>query len=232
MDVAKANGVLLIAIRAAIGWSYQDKWFPGNWDAAKGIYRTSYHVIHPDLDVVKQVDNWYRVNPLIDIIPRTSDVEVNKINLPPNQIADAVWKMSEIVKARDGVRPLIYSRYLLVNSWLASWTTEMLNDHYWWLAQYRWARHIEHAGPPTLPDRVRKDRVILHQTADKKPGFFGEAESAAVDYDRWELGSAVDMVAFIEEVWGGHAPPPPVDELAALRDRMHYAVDVTFDEGL
>jgi hypothetical protein len=215
MDVAKANGVLLITMRAAIGWSYQDKFFPGYWEDAEGIYRNSYHIIHPDLDVIRQADNWYRVNPEIEVIPRTIDLEINKLNLPATQVADTVWKMSEIVKSRDGVRPIIYSRYLLINLWLASWTSEMLNDHYWWLAQYLWDRRREHPGPPTLPDRVRKDRVILHQTADKKPGFYGEAESAAVDYDRWELGSAVDMVAFIEEVWGGHAPPPPVNEYNA-----------------
>lgn len=225
MDIARQNGVKMIGIRAVIGWSYQDKLFPGNWANAEGMYRTSYHVLHPDLDVVKQADNWYRVNPEIDVIPRTMDVELNKFGLPSNQVADAVWEMSKLVLRRDGFRPWIYSRRLLLNDWLASWTADMLNMHYWWLAQYRFIRSLEHAGPPTLPDRVDRDRIILHQTADKKPGFPGEAESAAVDYDRWELGDEDDMDTFVQAEYGGGVEPPANPELVNALDDMQAVVD-------
>lgn len=239
MGVARNNGVLIMTMRAAVGWSYQDGFFPGYWKDAEGMYRNSYHVIHPDLDVVKQADNWYRANPKIEILPRVIDLEVNKLNIDAKRIADATWKMSELVLSRDGIRPWIYSRYRLVDAWLASWTPEMLNDHYWWLAQYLWDRHREHPGPPTMPARLNKERVLLHQTADKKPGFYGEAESSAVDYDRWEHGDAVDLVNFIKAEYGDHVLPDPddppdenPDEFAALRDGLHYAVDVEIDKEI
>lgn len=51
----------------------------------------------------------------------------------------------------------------------------------------------------------------------------------------WWRASQIDRLRTITaHTWPGDTdpPPPPVDELAALRDRMHYAVDVAFDEGL
>lgn len=209
--VASLNGVFGMAARAGISWGYQDSWFPHNWQGAAdyGMYRTSYHVPYPSEPVIAQLDNWYRVHPEIDIIPRVLDLELST-GVAARQIADFTWQMSEEIKRRDGLRPIIYSRYMLINAWLSPyWTADMLNDHFWWLAQYTWDRVREHAGPPTLPDKVHRDRVILHQTADKKSGFAGEAQSYAVDCDRWEIGNASQMHQWIDEVWGGGVTPEP-----------------------
>lgn len=239
--IAAANGVLGMASRSTISWGYQDTWFPRNWEqaGAHDMFRTSYHVLYPGEDITRQADNWYRVHPERDVIPRVIDLELQH-DQPYTRIADAVWGLSNIVLQRDGVRPIIYSRYLLVNDWLASWTTEMLNEHWWWLAQFLWDRTREHAGPPTMPARVDQSRVILHQTADKKGGFAGEVESASVDWDRWLLGDATSMYTFILNTWGDGQPPIPPggscdckDEIANLQaqiDTNNTIIDTIMSE--
>ena len=201
-----------VTIRAGISWGYQDAWFPANWSGSKEnmLYRNSYHVIYPGQNVVRQADNWFNINPEIDTIPRVIDLEKDT-GVSAKQVADDVWEMSEVVLQRDGVRPWIYSRYMLVNYWLASWTPDMLNAHKWFLAQYRTDRTVEHAGPPTLPYGVHPENVLLHQTADKIPGFAGECESAAIDYDRWTLGNEIQLEDYITAEYGG-TPPDPIPQ--------------------
>jgi GH25 family lysozyme M1 (1,4-beta-N-acetylmuramidase) len=209
-DKAIENGVFGMAARAAISWGYQDPWFPRNWIESKRVrmYRTSYHVIHPDQSVIRQADNWYHVHDEIDIIPRVIDLELAN-GMPHQVIAEKTWEMSNICFSRDGVRPMIYSRRLLVNDWLRTWTTEMLNMHYWWLAQYLWDRTREHPGPVTPPNRVEVDKIILHQTADKKTAP-GEVPST-VDFNRWCIGNDSYMHSFIRDNWGSGEEPDPGD---------------------
>ena len=211
--LADQAGVRGMFSRATISWGYQDPFFSHNYIGAGdvGMYRSSYHVIYPGQPAIRQMDNWYGVHPTIDIIPRVLDLELRH-DQPPSRIADITWQMSEIVLSRDGYRPLIYSRYLLINDWLKSWTDEMLNDHYYILAQYKWDRTREHPGPPTLPYRVERDRIVMHQTADKKPPVdVRQVQSKSVDRDRWEIGNITQMHQWIREHWGGSTPPPRND---------------------
>jgi hypothetical protein len=198
--------------RSTISWGYTDAWFNRNWIEAKrvGMYRASYHVIYPDQPVDRQCANWFKANPTIDVIPRCIDLELEN-GCSPSQIADATWNMSNVVYAHDGIRPLIYSRYLLLNEWLDSWTNEMLEAHYYILAQYLWDRTREHPGEPTLPNRIPEKNVIMHQTADMKLGFPGESGGTKnVDYDRWEIGNTAEMHQWIDLKWNdGTLPPDP-----------------------
>ena len=199
--------VLFASIRATIAWGYQDKWFPRNWGEAgiHGIYRAAYHVVYPKQDALQQMDNFYKVASERGELPRVLDFEVpgdgmhDPAPAPPEQRAETLWNCSEIVNQRDGMRPIIYSRYAYVNPNLKSWTADMLNAHFWWLAQYLLlplGAEKEHPGPPTLPDRVDPQRVIMHQTADKIPGF--GVDSATLDRDRW-LGTEDDLHRFVAE---------------------------------
>jgi len=236
--VASANNVLGMAARSTISWGYQDPWWNRNWSET-GLYdgyRTSYHIIYPDQPVVRQADNWYNAHPELDTIPRIIDLEVEN-NTPFELIAVNTWQMSDLVKSRDGYRPIIYSRNGLIDKWLASWTTEMLNEHYYWLAQYLFLPN-EHPGPPDLPDRVNRDRVILHQTSHKKPGFPGEVESKSVDWDRWELGNELEMHQWIARTWDG-IPPPSVEDWRELlvdqmsiRNKPEYNPDTLYGKGI
>ena len=120
-DIARNVGVKGMAARCAISWGYTDPWFQRNWDEAGrvGMYRTSYHVLYPSESVQKQADNWFRVHPTLDVIPRDIDLELGQNQLW-STIANKTREMSNIVLARDGVRHIIYSRYRLIDQWLSS----------------------------------------------------------------------------------------------------------------
>ena len=115
---------------------------------------------------------------------------------------------------------------MLANKWLASWSDVMLNMHYWWMAQYLTDRTREHPGPPSLPKRVDRDRIVLHQTADKKKGLPSECDSSAIDFDRWCFGDVSEMHTWIAEHWGADSPLPltleqKVDKLWAYHPELH-----------
>lgn len=209
-DIAKSIGVQGMAARCGISWGYTDPWFQRNWDESGrvGIYRTSYHVLYPSESVIRQADNWFRIHPKIDILPRVIDLELGQNQLWAT-IARKTKEMSDIVLERDGVRPIIYSRYRIIDQWLSAWPVELLNDHWYWLAQYSWFGYREHAGPPTLPKRVARGRVLLHQTSDHKLAPPGEVASKSVDWDRWEIGNEAQMHQFISAAFGGDTTPPP-----------------------
>jgi len=212
MAIAKAMGAFGMISRATNGTATPDDTFQANWLHAyeQGMYRASYHVLRPSQPLVAQVDNWYKANPTIDTLPRWIDLELHE-NQAPEKIATMTWEVSEIVQSRDGALPGIYGRYLLINQWLSPfWTADMLNKHWWWLAQYTADRIREHAGPPTLPNKVLRERVFMHQTADKKPDPPGMCSgSATVDHDRLEVCGNDEVHTWIAQNFGGSAPPPP-----------------------
>ncbi len=233
-QVAKDNGVQGMIARAGISWGYQDSWFPHNWIEAGnvGYYRSSYHVLYPGENITRQADNWYKSHDELDTIPRVIDAELQH-DSSNRAVGDAIWNMSEKVLERDGHRPWIYSRYMQLGLWLAHWTEEMINSHYYFLAQYKTARWSEHAGPPTLFKKLRRENVVLHQTADKIRGFPGESESYATDTDRWCLGDVVQMHSWIEEKYGTTDKPdvePPIN--MALIEQKAYSKAITAIKAL
>ena len=139
MSVALENNIRGMFSRVGIGRYYADSTFPVNYSNAKvyGLYRSSYHVLNPTQSVITQADDiWFKYHSERDVVPRMLDLE-SSYGATASQIADATWDMSELVLSRDGVRPIIYSRYGLINPWLVPfWTPDMLNVHYYVLAQY------------------------------------------------------------------------------------------------
>lgn len=206
----QAGGVRGVAMRANISWGYEDDTFKQNWQWAgdAGLYRTPYHVLYPDQDAQRQVDNWFSTCPAIDSIPRVVDLELERAQTG-YLIGERTRQISDLIFAHDEQRPIIYTRYNLANAWLKNWSNAFKNDHYWWLAQYRWNRSLEHPGPPTLPNGVEREQVILHQTADKKAAPAGWISERNLDRDRWQIGDEVIMDAWIEATWGSPEPPPP-----------------------
>jgi hypothetical protein len=227
-DIAAANGVLGAAHRATISYGYTDPFYALNYASLgrSGIKRTSYHVLYPDQSALRQADNWYKVQPVLDGIPRVIDLELKR-NQAPAKIAAVTWDMVEIVKQRDGIPPILYSRYRLIDEWLDSWTQEMLDSIWYWLAQYSWFGYREHAGPPTLPKRVKRSLVVLHQTSDHKLAPAGEVKSKSVDWDRWEIGNEAQMNEWIRVNWGGGVvePPEPIQAVEPI-DHVRTTVNL------
>lgn len=205
------------AVRAVVGQLYVDPYFAANWNVLdnSGLYRTGYGVYVPAQNWKVQLDAWYRVMPERDVVPRVIDLEIQDAKVPYKKIADDMWSWVGSIKARDGVEPIIYSRKNLVDLWLVPyWTSEQLNSVWWWMAQYTKGRIVEHQGPPDMPKGVRRERVVLQQTADHKPPPPGVTNSSTIDWDRWEIGDEREMRKFIGVNWGyENVPvPEPVDE--------------------
>jgi len=225
-DIVKQKGIVGMAARSSISWGKQDSWFPRNWKEAGriGIYRTSYHIVSPGANKMDQLDNWYSVHPNLDTIPRVIDIEVNWNDIAPERIAHIIWDMSEEILRRDGVRPWIYSRLNIIEEWFSPyWSAEQFDEHYWWLAQYDSDAGTEERGI-VLPEGISIDNVILKQTASKKAGFSGEAESGAVDYDRWMLGDEQQMHNWIDEHYGDAPKPEPTFTQAELERIVAEAI--------
>lgn len=210
--ISKRNGVKGGIFRATRGQYYKDPYFKVNYDAFKQVdlYAGGYHVIYPHHPVVAQIDNFYSVYPETDTVPKVLDLEVSG-NQSKAKISDVTRKCVELLRSRDGRDPMIYTRYALADSWLADWSDDELNSLWWWLAQYLFAGYLEHPGPPTLPNKVLRDKVVLHQTSDHKLAPPGEVASRAVDWDRWEIGNELEMHAWISDNWGDPTTPPPID---------------------
>lgn len=200
-------------LRAGVGWGYADPEFAGHYAAAgeAGLYRTSYHVLWTDLDVQAQFEHWISIHPHIDTIPRVIDLEADRGDSNYHK-ATVVKQMSDMVLEYDGQRPIIYSRANIIQPWLDSWSDTFLNQHYFILANYLYNATLEHPGPPSRPERMNENRVILHQTCDHKNAPVDMISSASqdLDWDRWELGDEVAMQSFIEEQWGDGLEPQPV----------------------
>jgi len=228
---AEACGVFGGFGRSGISWTYLDPTFANFWEQF-GLYklhRSSYHVIHTTQSVVKQADQiWYKAHPERELIARMIDLEAD-LGDSDNAKADATWEMSELVLSRDGVRPIIYSRRLLLNKWLKSWTAEMLNSHKYMLAQYLSDPTKEDPGPPIAPDRVSEENILWHQSADTFPGCTNEVENSVADRDRWQQGDETQMEFTIQNIWG--VPEPPEEIMATLLERQQkiiLAVDTVY----
>lgn len=216
--VSQANGVRMLIPRAGISWGYSDAQFVATYQGAKdnGLYRSSYHVIYTDQPIVEttarpgvsQLNHWFNIHPKRDVIPRVIDFEVDRGDTPAQKAA-AMTLMSDEVQKRDGERPIIYSRTNLINQWLVGWSDDYKNDHYYIIAQYLTDPTKEHPGPPDIPNGIDPSRIIMHQSADKLPGFPGEAQSAALDRIRWQNGDNAAMDQFIAANWGTVVTPPP-----------------------
>lgn len=215
LDIAKLNGVLLMAQRSTLGWSGIDPTFDDRYIQAGdiGMFRTSYHIHYPSLSVPKQFDHWITIHPDRDIIPRVIDAELQD-GQTDAKVGETIWDMMELCYNYDGVWPLVYSRYLLLDKWLKYWTPEQLSVLQLWGARYLWDRTREHPGPPydingmpNIGRKLREDQWLFHQTADKKAPFAGETDrETIVCWERWQHGTTSDMFRYISENWNIGTP--------------------------
>ncbi|NMB87002.1 MAG: glycoside hydrolase family 25 protein, partial [Chloroflexi bacterium] len=113
-DVVKAHSpkVVFAGIRATVSWGYRDSWFAHNWEEARrvGILRMAYHVVYPAENPNRQVDNFLAtVGTDFGELPLVLDVELDQGQSARN-IANNVLTHAQLIEARTGRRPIIYSR--------------------------------------------------------------------------------------------------------------------------
>jgi hypothetical protein len=211
-----------LGARASISFGYQDVTFARNKAEclARGLPFMAYHVIYPKQTAISQMDNFYRVagnsRKVLDF-ELAGDGGADPAPASPSVQAAILKACSDICLARDGIRPIIYSRRLLMNAWLVGWTAAMLNEHYYWMAEYMVDTASEHPGPVTLPNRVLRERAIIHQTSDHKSNVgMGVPVKKATDTDRW-----VGPMSIAQFFGAAVPPPPPItdgEKLARLWD--------------
>ena len=200
MQIVKDTSDGMLIMRGGISWGYEDPKYRSYYKKAGNlkINRMVYFVIYPDQPLERQINNWLSIAPNMHY-PMIYDLELKR-GMSNSHIGNQTWQACEIIKSRTGHYPLIYSRKNLLDSWLANWSTEQLNSVYYHLAQYLNDRSIEDTREIILPNRVNRNRVLFHQTCDKKPGPPGMVESTAVDYGRWLLTESFND--FAKRVWG------------------------------
>jgi hypothetical protein len=157
--------------------------------------------MYAHLSVAAQVNAWLKT-PRSPYFPATVDYERSKkyASIPnASQLLEAFRRFEDAEK-----RPAIgYSRKELMDAHLATMTAQDLNARWWWLAQYGNDRRKEDTRQAILPNRLKREKVILHQVADKGAppiGFTPAAQSQ--DWNRW-VG-----VQSLEEFTGTASPLP------------------------
>jgi len=203
--------VHFIGIRSGISWGYSDKWFARNWAEAKRvrILRSAYHVIYPASSALRQMDHLFHLlKEDFGELPITLDMELDH-GQSKDRVTSAILECADIIRARSGVQPIVYSRA----NWIDTHTNEgtWRNAFKWWLAQYL-RENKEHPGPPRLPKGVDREHCIIHQTAAMPPSF--GVESKELDYNRWQ-GDLMSLYAFV-----GDTPLEPELSVKEKVDRL------------
>ena len=165
------------------------------------------------------VSTWLKT-PKPKHFPRCVDYERSvKYNSIPS--ASHLLETVDRIEQADGCAAMVYSRKELIDKFLATMSTEDLNKRWWYLAQYVGDSTTEDARPILLPLRVRRDRVLFHQTADHVVPFAGfythNPAPKFMDTDRW-IG-----VMPVEQFAGTANPPVPKtleERVSALEARV------------
>ena len=163
------------------------------------------------------VDLWLKT-PRSPHFPRSVDYERSpKYGSIPS--ASHLLEVCRRLEQAEGEAVIVYSRKELIDKNLATMSTDDLNMRWWWLAQYGMDRRVEDTRQVLLPIRVRRERVLFHQTADKgapPPGFTPDAKS--MDWDRWVGLMPIEKSA--------HAPSPAaksIEDRVAVLEALHIA---------
>jgi GH25 family lysozyme M1 (1,4-beta-N-acetylmuramidase) len=237
---SKNPEIVFCGIRAGISWGYTDPFFSRNWSEAKRasqarqdkggfpLLRTAYLVLYFTEDPARMVDHFFSIvgNDLGEL-PLTIDVELDQ-GQGYKVISQKVHTVAQLITARAGRPPIIYSRYLWIDQFITGTTGSLwntppawLNDYDWWLAQYLRTPE-EHPGPPSLARGMNRERVIIQQTSDH--GAPIGVQSLQMDYDRWQ-GDLTSLAKYVSVT-----PPPPPTPMT-LEERIARLEKAAKDHG-
>jgi hypothetical protein len=179
----------------------------------KGMFFGAWAFMFAHLSVKDQVATWLKDSPRGEL-PFSVDYEnASKKYNYSIPTASQLLEAFDRVEQAEGRSCIGYSRKNVMDKYLATMSTEDLNKRHWWIAQYLAAiLHREDPGPVRLPNRLQRDRIIIHQTSGDvlppPPGFTPVAK--AMDHDRW-VGT-MSLEAFV----GALPFPVPIPAPATL----------------
>ncbi len=198
-----ADGVVFAACRATIGDYYTDPQFAANWQGMKaaGIYRCAYHVLRPDIDVVRQINHFESTVVEAGDLPHVLDVEVTGDQSDEVIRAQTLGCLQEM-EARFGRRPLVYT-----GDWF--WTPHIgaqnwVDDYDLWVAHYYWPA----VSTPKLPAGWMIWRIWQHSNQGSVAGIVGNVDLG------WFGGRLDDLKAYAGDVVLEPGPPVPVTDIA------------------
>jgi hypothetical protein len=175
-----------------------------NESQRKGLLFSSWFFPYAHLTPKVQVDAWLKA-PRSSHFPVFVDYERSKrFGTIPS--ASHLLECFDRLEQATGEAAGGYSRKELIDKHLATMSTDDLNMRWWWLAQYVHNRAVEDTREIILPSRLKRERVLFHQTADKgapPPGFTPNAKS--MDWDRWVGPMPIEQFA--------HSPNPPAKSI-------------------
>ena len=162
-----ADGYRFAFIRATIGDDYTDPRFYVNWDGARlaGLLLAPYHVLTPNVPPGDQIDFFFQsLGSRRGDMPPVLDVERDD-GARPDVITACVASALEMMEARDGRKPIIYTarwcwnrwvrsspRWRAYDLWVASYTSEPLLPRDWdtWMFwQYSDRGDVSGVGAPS-----------------------------------------------------------------------------------
>lgn len=219
---AKSAGVQFAFVKASEGTSLIDSQFARNWQELRrlGIPHGAYHFFRP-AHPLSQIE-WF----VEGVQPQAGqllvlDVE-NGGGLSKAELTRKVVEAVEIIYARTGRYPLIYSRA----SWLnANIDITKLPKLDYWLAQYRWALPYPMFTEPyptekiVIPNGVTREQVKFHQTGENGNGKLYGAQSYYIDTNRF-IGTNEELAAY----FGGVSVPEPEPEVGLYQARVTASV--------
>jgi len=143
-ETLAADGHDFAFIKATEGRDLRDAAFMTNWDhaGATGMRRGAYHFFRPEVNPALQAKNFLET---IDLrpgdLPPVLDVE-ERGRLSPAGLVKAIRQWSDLVEARYGTKPILYTGQNFYNRFLAG----QVDDHPLWLARYHPAEPVTVCG--------------------------------------------------------------------------------------
>lgn len=133
-DALAREGHDFVFIKATEGRDLKDTAFATNWKLAgdAGMRRGAYHFFRPEVSAEAQARNFFgSVNLQTGDLPPVIDVE-DRGKLSATALVKRIMTLSETMRVRYGVRPIIYTGQNFYNRFLAG----QFDDHPLWLARY------------------------------------------------------------------------------------------------
>ena len=136
--------VRFVIIKATEGQNHYDDDFNDNFFQAKenDFIRGAYHFFVPGVDPVKQANFYlHQVHLVPGDLPPVLDIEKDG-KLPKKQLQKDVKKWLDIVEAKYGIKPILYTSYKFKKDFLDD---PVFNEYPYWIAHY-YINKLEYKG--------------------------------------------------------------------------------------